>query len=83
MFMHMHLAIFTIYGLDNRQLFLKITRGGSSKVFLGGVLGEQPSVSLSLFWEIIQINWLLDDLSTEGASSIGGPGVCPPENFEN
>jgi hypothetical protein len=24
------------------------------------------------------MNWLSNDLSAEGASSIGGPGVCPP-----
>jgi hypothetical protein len=29
------------------------------------------------------MNWLPNDLSAEGASSPGGPGVCPPENFEN
>jgi hypothetical protein len=29
------------------------------------------------------MNWLPNDLSAEGASVLGGPGVCPPENFEN
>jgi hypothetical protein len=29
------------------------------------------------------MNLLPNDLSAEGASSLGDPGVCPPENFEN
>jgi hypothetical protein len=27
------------------------------------------------------MNWLPNDLSTEGASSLGGPGVCLPGKF--
>jgi hypothetical protein len=29
------------------------------------------------------MKWLPNDLSAEGASSLGDPGVCPPEHFEN
>jgi hypothetical protein len=29
--------------------------------------------------DIIQINWLPNDLSAEDASSLGGSGVCPRE----
>jgi hypothetical protein len=27
------------------------------------------------------MNWLPNDLSTEGGSFLGGPGVCPPGKF--
>jgi hypothetical protein len=40
----------------------------SSQVFLYNSLGG--------WWESIQINWLPNDSSTKGASSLGGSGVC-------
>ena len=29
------------------------------------------------------MNWLPNGLTAEGTSSLGGPGVCPLDNFEN
>jgi hypothetical protein len=61
-----------------------LSQGCIQQGFSSGVLGEQPSVSLLFFrggwvggWEIIQMNWLPNDLSAEGASSLGGPVICP------
>ena len=47
----------------------------SSRVFLYNSLGGGG--------RLFRINWLPNDLSAEGASSLGGPGVCPLDNFEN
>jgi hypothetical protein len=47
--------------------------------FSRGVLGSRVFLynSLGGWWEIIQMNWLPNDLSAEGASSLGGPGYAP------
>ena len=29
------------------------------------------------------MNWVPNESSAKGASSLGGSGVCPPGNFEN
>jgi hypothetical protein len=52
-------------------------QGWIQQGFSRGVLGEQPSVSSYFFrgwWESIQMNWLPNDLSAEGASFLGGSG---------
>jgi hypothetical protein len=46
----------------------------SSRVFLYNSLGGGGGGG----GESIQMNWLPNDLSSEGASSLGGPGVWPP-----